>query len=598
MNRAAQPLPDPPSGFRYYHKREEVRREPALYAYQHLLLKAWDDDVLKVSGILTLNGVPTVYVSERPRPLPPAQAAEVQRVFWNQGLATIFLLREPGRVRVFSALCRPLAPVDASEDRITRDLLVENIELATQAVWHVRALRLYEELANGRYYARFPLKFDSGQSVDAYLLGNLQALRDKLTTGSGKLTVEQAHAFLGRVLFTCYLTDRKIIRLEDYAIGAQSGDALRDVLEKLSPDRTVSVLYDKLFRKLRQQFNGSMFDADLETEQSALRPEHITLLRLFLAGGQVRSGQDALGFAAYDFAHIPVETISSIYETFLEREDVKGKKALGAYYTPRLLAELTIDLALRGRGELAEARPLSELRYLDPACGSGIFLVLVFNRLVAEWEAAQAPRRQPTVSERAEALEARLARLRGVDRNPTACRITCFSLYLAFLDQFTPADLREVLEQAGWKKLPNLLVAEGAKPAALPVVWHRDFLSLPARWDSGEAFDVVLGNHPAPPPRAGRGQLRAAREDFPQQHRHLPAAVAGNHDRGERGAIGGLSLHPVSGCAVPGHYRALHSGTADRRPPRRISRAQGHRHRPARRRDSNRSAGPEMDFAA
>lgn len=186
MSLAILPLPEPPPGFRYYRTREEVRRAPELYAYQHLLLKAWDDSVLDLSGVLTINAIPTVYVSDRTRPLVANKAAQLQLTFWNQGLATTFLLREPGRVRVFSALCRPL-PVDhATEETVQRDLLVESIELATQAAWHGRALRLYEELATGHYYARYPAKFDPEQTVDAYLLSNLQALRDKLIEGSAR----------------------------------------------------------------------------------------------------------------------------------------------------------------------------------------------------------------------------------------------------------------------------------------------------------------------------------------------------------------------------------------------------------------------------
>jgi hypothetical protein len=430
------------------------------------------------------------------------RAAQLQLTFWNQGLATTFLLREPGRVRIFSALCRPLALDDATEDTLQRDLLVESIELATQAAWHSRALRLYEELATGHYYARFPTKFDPEQTVDACLLNNLQALRDKLIDGPESLSVEHAHAFLGRGLFTCYLSDRGIIRLENYQLGARPGDKLLHLLEKITPERLVGLLYEKLFRKLRQEFNGSMFDADLEAEQAAIRPRHLAELQLFLEGGLVRTGQRALGFAAYQFDHIPVETISSIYETFLEREDEKGKRELGAYYTPRLLAELTIDLALRDFWTRPGKPSLSGLRYLDPACGSGIFLVLIFNRLVAEWEAIQGPRQKASVSERADALEARLARLRGVDRNLTACRITCFSLYLAFLEQFDPADIREFFIETGRKKLPNLLVADSTRKATFPVVWNRDFLTLDAGWDNEAPFDIVIGN----PPWVGRGK--------------------------------------------------------------------------------------------
>jgi hypothetical protein len=513
MSHEFQPLPEPPPGFRCYRTPEEVRHAPELYAYQHLLLKAWgnrasknaDDKGLELSGILTVNGIPTVFVSDHRKPLPARAAAALQLAFWNQGLATTFLLREPGRVRVFSALCRPLALHDATDETVEKNLLVETIELATQAAWHECALRLYEELANGHYYARHPLRFDPEQSVDAYLLDNLKALRDRLVTGARPLSIEHAHALLGRVLFTCYLTDRGIIRLENYQVGAAPGDKLLDLLNRdVPPERLIALLYEKLFRKLRQEFNGSMFDDNLEAEQAAIRAEHLKDLRLFLEGGMVRSGQGTLGFAAYEFDHIPVETISSIYETFLEREDEKGKRELGAYYTPRLLAELTIDLTLRDYQTRTNHTSLSALRFLDPACGSGIFLVLIFNRLVAEWDASQNQRRQPSVSDRIDALESRLARLCGVDRNLTACRITCFSLYLAFLEHFKPADIREFFIVSGQKKLPNLLVADQIKKAIHPVVWNRDFLTLEANWNGNGPFDVVLGN----PPWVGRGNIQ------------------------------------------------------------------------------------------
>ena len=35
----------------------------------------------------------------------------------------------------------------------------------------------------------------------------------------------------------------------------------------------------------------------------------------------------------------------------------------------------------------------------------------------------------------------------GIDKNETACRITCFSLYLALLDQFAPFDITELSKE-------------------------------------------------------------------------------------------------------------------------------------------------------
>ena len=100
---------------------------------------------------------------------------------------------------------------------------------------------------------------------------------------------------------------------------------------------------------------------------------------------------------------------------------------------------------------------------------SGIFIVLLFNRLAAEWSALNPDEKlgSPSAAYAAKdkALRAALANLRGVDKSLTACRIACFSIYLAFLDQFTPSDVRTYIQQSETGKLPCLppiQLAEGA----------------------------------------------------------------------------------------------------------------------------------------
>src|SRR5258708_13435296 len=83
-----------------------------------------------------------------------------------------------------------------------------------------------------------------------------------------------------------------------------------------------------------------------------------------------------LGFWAYDFRFIPVEIISAIYEEFMKDADLKRKRSEGAYYTPRHLAETTLHVALEG-----QYTNVLRWHVLDPACGSGIFLVAMFNLL-------------------------------------------------------------------------------------------------------------------------------------------------------------------------------------------------------------------------
>ena len=486
-----EPLPKPPQGFRYYRSKREVVRDGTLLAYQHLVLRAWKE--MNLTAVLTLDGIPTVYVRDEKRPLDPAQAAEVHRQFWNQGVATVLLLRDPEKVRVFSSMTKPVDPSAADENDIDARL-VDTINLATQASW---AESFYIRLATGQYYSgRNEAKFDPQQGVDAYLIDNLSAVRDKLTEGKAGLESSVAHAFLGRVLFTCYLCDRGIIELSDY-FPKCSWKSLHDLLMTQSDEAAHSALYGTLFPALKQDFNGSMFDEDLKGERDLIQSIHLEAIRRFLNGDKVRERQRSLGFWAYDFGFIPVETISAIYEDFLEKEGGPEKRKSGAYHTPRFLAEMTLDLALEG------VRPLRNRQYLDPACGSGIFLVLLFNRLAAEWRAAL--RGQPSPEKQAKDLLGLLGSLRGVDKNLTACRIACFSLYLAFLDQFDPPSLRAYMKVTG-EKLRKLLKFANTKKKApdIPVIWEKDFLRLAADWKG--QFHIVVGN----PPWAGRGSKQIA----------------------------------------------------------------------------------------
>jgi hypothetical protein len=484
-------LPEPPQGFRYYGKPREVLRDDTLLPYQHLLLRAWKE--MSLSGVFTLSGIPTVYVRDEKRPLGPAQAAEVHRQFWNQGVATVLLLRDPEKVCVFSSMTKPVKALTATQDEID-DRLIEEINLATLASW---LERFYLRLGTGQYYSGDnEAKFDPQQGVDAYLIDNLGAVRDKLTEGKAALYPSVAHAFLGRVLFACYLCDRGIIELSDY-FPDRAWKSLRDLLMTQSDEAAHCALYGTLFPALKRDFNGSMFDDDLKGEQDLIKPVHLEAIRRFLKGDEVRRHQGSLGFWAYDFKFIPVETISAIYEEFLEKEGGPAKRKSGAYHTPRFLAEMTLDLALE------DIRPLRGKRFLDPAVGSGIFLVLLFNRLAAEWQAAH--RGKTPLEEQAEDLRALLGSLRGVDKNLTACRIACFSLYLAFLDQFDPPSLRAYMKATG-EKLPSLLQFADPKKKApdISVIWQKDFLQLAADWK--RQFDIVVGN----PPWAGRGSKQIA----------------------------------------------------------------------------------------
>ncbi len=186
-------------------------------------------------------------------------------------------------------------------------------------------------------------------------------------------------------------------------------------------------------------------------------------------------------FCDVDFAALPSETLGRIYESSLESGRRGTRKSTGVYYTPehvvRYMVEGTIDAWLDGARQKAP-----RVRILDPACGSGWFLLGAFERLVA-WHRKH--RRPLGIRQRIDIL---LENVFGVDLDPRAIEVTKLSLALAALggDARDPeAAIRILARLDGNIRCGNSLVAtQFDYAAAFPEIFA----------DGG--FDVVLGNPP------------------------------------------------------------------------------------------------------
>ncbi|MDA3894790.1 MAG: N-6 DNA methylase [Desulfobacteraceae bacterium] len=482
-----------PPGMMFYDTLQSVRKDINLLGYVSVIERAWEE--LKLNGVLCLDCRPVLYFKEHGRPLSLRDRLRLQKLFWNQGVANILVLADPTTVNIYSGLTKPQN--EESDNDTAENSLIETFD----RVGYVQRIRtLFHDLATGHYYEKNRPVFDPNQTVDAWLLDNLRALRNALIIGDKGLSPTAAHAFIGRVLFLCYLLDRGIVSIGTPARGQSATMLLAKSLESGSFDFQLTYLYN-LFTDLKTRFNGNMFDQDLENEKKLIKPIHLKKLSLFLGGHEVESGQRYFGFWPYNFKMIPVETISAIYEDFLATEDPEEKRGDGAFYTPRFLAEMVVDTAVRDNSIVFNGS------FLDPACGSGIFLVILFNRLANKWIHSQTGR--VTYSTKANALRDILARqIRGVDVKETACRIACFSLYLAYLDFFNPPDIQKHVERTG-QPLPKLLDygdTPDRPPADIPVILKADFLD--NETFSGEAFDCIIGN----PPWKGRGSKQIAQQ--------------------------------------------------------------------------------------
>ena len=484
-----------------YRSEHEWAADPQARNSAHLIRRAWRS--LDLEAVLTVENKPTVYF-KRVTKKDPAAEAELHRLLWNQGTATLLVVRDSAEVRVYSALASPAQkPIaDGEEDVRLVDTLthIKSALELTEFIRRVETGRIYQEL-------RKRDSFQSENGVDRTLLRNLKAASKRLCSGDDALKPSVAHALLGRLLFTCYLRARGVLS-NDYlkrdagVTLAPEADRLTSSVQEILNAGSATQAKETLFRvftAVKRDFNGSLFGEELEGESRVVRAAHMDVLRDFLNGQD--AGQQSFKFPVYDFRLIPVETISAIYESFLRNESQSLQNQTGSFYTPRHLAELTVDLATEGWTTLLDKK------CCDPSVGSGIFLVILFNRMAEEWR-FENPRKSNV--ERARALRELLCKnFWGVDLNPTACRITCFSLYLALFDQLEPADiwaLSKELESEHERVLPPLLaLPEGDfKKTETPRVLAENFFAknLPLPTD----FHLVIGN----PPWIGRGQERDA----------------------------------------------------------------------------------------
>ncbi len=428
----------------------------------HVLRRAFD--LMGLDGALCSDNSPLVYF-KKVDTIVPDDVSRLHRRFWNHGGAPVLVLVAEDQVHVYSGLSRPVAEADASGRLPSLITVIERVE---------KYLREFlTSVESGEFFRRHTKSFNPNERVDRDLLDNLRDTRASLSeAAAGRLSPDVLDALLCRLVFTCYLFDREVIGpgyLRD--LGLKRASRLRDVLG-LQPRADARRFLYRLFQRLGDDFNGDLFSADLAAEADSIEDRHIGTLDEFFRATAVRSGQQA--FWPYDFGVIPIETISAIYERFLKASD----KQKGAFYTPRFLAEVVLDTALEGFTSLLGKR------YLDPACGSGIFLVGLFNRMAEEWRQANPSARN---DRRARELM-RLLRgsLFGVDVNPTACRITAFSLYLAYLDQLSPRDIQELQEKG--QALPRLIAPAGAN------IWCSDFFAEDMRCPADA--DLIVGNPP------------------------------------------------------------------------------------------------------
>lgn len=271
----------------------------------------------------------------------------------------------------------------------------------------------YENIYSGELFNKYPNAFNDNNRLNTRLLDHITSYREELVNVE-KIESSIANNLLARVIFLRYLQDREISisKSEDFKF--------------IDAFTSKTKLYE-LFNYLKSKFNGDLFDIP-EDEANSISDNQISLLKNFFENTAV-TGQTT--FLPFDFSIIPIELVSNIYEDFLNPQRVVNK----AYYTPTFLVDYMINKTvapfLKG-----ENKNDSNCKVLDPACGSGIFLIEALRKIIQKEESLS--NKKLTAEKLKELVEKNIF---GIDSDADAINIAIFSLYITLLDYQDPRSM-------------------------------------------------------------------------------------------------------------------------------------------------------------
>lgn len=287
--------------------------------------------------------------------------------------------------------------------------------------------------------------------------------------------------------------------LEDSGIA--EGLRMEQAFEEWKNDRRSQFYGEQLCTfwasKMRQRYDSSIFQPHRIDELSIKNDDFVPLFESFYVNPRTK--------LRYRFEAIPTDVLGHAYENYLSyrlkqtekrtglEKDLFKRKQGGIYYTPEFLVDHLVRSTLGERLKKCRTRTDAlAIRVLDPACGSGTFLVRAYEEF-KQWHLAQVKSKEKGEQTQLDAghdlgrttfLDRVLENcLYGIDLDLHAVSLTKLNLFLRAID--TP------------NQLPRLKVLH-----ANSLVWDDD---LPLRFKPATdfplvqeqgGFDVVLGNPP------------------------------------------------------------------------------------------------------
>ena len=293
---------------------------------------------------------------------------------------------------------------------------------------------------------------------------------DMLGTAAGTGR-DEALVIVYRILFLLFVEARELVPRghptygRAYSVGQLVSDVLDDRETRGSWDAVAAItrlsrLGCRTDDLIVRPFNGRLFARRAAPSLEARRPGHGLRRRVAAQDDAMRrtlialgSRQGSRGREEITYADLGVEQLGAVYERVLDLEPAATRRSrqhsalrkhTGTFYTPQALAEFVVRRTLAPLVAGTPADRILSLRVVDPAMGSGAFLVAACRYLASAYERAliDEGRLAPgDIDEDGRAAMRRLVAercLAGVDANPVAVQLARLSLWLTTLAHGRP----------------------------------------------------------------------------------------------------------------------------------------------------------------
>ena len=462
-------------------------------------------------------------------------AYQLRRYAWSAKLP-LSILTDFEEFAVYDCRTRPLQTDRAATARV----LYLNYAKYPEAWDEIASVFSREAILKGsfdRYVESSKTKKGTAE-VDAAFLNEIESWRDVLARNialrNSALTQRDLNFAVGRtidrIIFLRICEDRGI---EEYG-----------QLLALRNGTQVYARLCQLFHRADERYNSGLFHFRQEKGR-AEAPDQLTL-HLNVDDQPLKTIIRSLYYpdSPYEFSVLSADILGQVYEQFLgkvirltprHRAVVEAKpevrKAGGVYYTPTSIVSYIVKNTVAKLLERKTPKQVATLKILDPACGSGSFLIGAYQYLLdwhyafymgnnpGRWTKGRSPALhqgtrghwQLTTNERKRIL---LNNIYGVDIDPQAVEVTKLSLLLKVLEGETEQTLITQLKMFRDRALPDLrhnircgnslidldfyddnqltLLDEEDRYRVNAFDWNDEF---PGIMNQG-GFDAVIGNPP------------------------------------------------------------------------------------------------------